>query len=70
MLNNEIFLPLLHFILIDYSGVILKEIVDRFPNIRYKDDRNFLENALNIGRDIFKCSGTLNVDQFLTNKYF
>lgn len=68
--HNQIFLPLLNFMLIDYCTDIYIDILNRLPNIKYKDDRNFVEDVLNIARDLFKCNVPLTADQFLTNKYF
>lgn len=38
--------------------------------MKLKDDRKFIENCLNIAREMLGVTPGLTADQFLTNKYF
>lgn len=59
--NNDLFLPLINYILIDYSAEIYIEILDRIPDIKYKDDRKFVEDVINLSREMFKMGSILSV---------
>jgi hypothetical protein len=67
---NEIFLPLLHYILVDYSTELFVTILDYVPNVKCLSDRNFVESALRIAAKVLGVEAGLTVEQFLTNKYF
>jgi hypothetical protein len=60
MVNNEIFLPLINFILLDYSTDLYIKILDYIPNIKYLPDKVFIENTFRIAVKI------LNIEVNLT----
>jgi hypothetical protein len=40
--NNEIFLPLINYILLEYSADLYIKILDYVPNLKYLSDRSFV----------------------------
>lgn len=68
--GNELFLPLINFILIEYSPTIYWQIIEIVPSIKVLDDKQFIEQSMGIARKLLEMDVQLTPDQFLTNKYF
>ena len=68
--GNELFLPLINFILIEYSTEVYWKIIEMVPSIKVVDDKQFIEHCFSIARKMLNMDVQLTSDQFLSNKYF
>lgn len=64
--DNQIFLPLLGFILKEYSCELYLAIVEIEPKLMFYSDRKFVEKVLNLARDFFKMTFSLDPEYFFS----
>lgn len=69
--DNHIFLPLISFILVDYSPELYLTILDIEPTLNHLPDKKFLIKVMILAREFFSMNNVcLEPDEFLSNKYF
>ncbi|EDV25088.1 uncharacterized protein TRIADDRAFT_26095 [Trichoplax adhaerens] len=60
------FLPLLHFLLTEYSVELSKYLLDNGFEFFSKNDLRFIEETFKVLRKIFNYKPTISIDQFFT----
>ena len=63
------FLRIISYVLTQYSPELYEKILDRCPTIKSKNDKEFIEQALIISRDLLDMKVKLEAKKFLEEKW-